>query len=699
MSMIVNPFTSAAAGAAPAWLTALFAGGYKGFAVDFSDPSSVFSDQAMTTPATSGGVLRAVKDLSGNGAHLTTSYSGNTWGDTYANMVGANNSAFQNASSFAITSADGWTMIASFRIANAASPSQQAPLGFDYGSSTARIAQFYVDNGVATSLRLYSGSSFQAISGGEAPSGADAVMSAYSTGSGATHKLRLNGIEVASGSSSGVNTSASHMAIGGDWLGTTAPNFYPMTGRIYRALVINRQLTSAELAAVEAWASVAQSYDEVLFMMNPAAANGSTSFTDLSRYRRKLTVNGAAQHSTAQTKFTSSSLYFGTSDSQVDSITAAHDNALALAGSGTIGVWVYPTSFASKRFILSRRVVATNSTRTWWLDTDTTGKVEFVVSDDVSAATVLVSTASLTLNAWSYIQINVDSLRSKISMSINGVMQTNTITNLPVATTNDSLLYIGSSSLESGNRDWNGYIGPIVITSRVRVHSLPTDVMSVPAGDSWRSQTSLLVSCEGSNGSTTFTDQSPTPATITAEGGAAITTANAAGGAVSLNGSTKDLVTNRNAVIGSGAFTLEAYIRPTSAVTGRILSAQSPSSVNEVLALRTDSDGKLTCILRNTAGTVLTLQSAASQIVMNGTVEYHLSVTRDASGVVTLWLDGVSKASATATQSPDGGRPWYIGSFGNNQEFFAGEIRWARVTLACRYTAAFVPPPPPLPTT
>jgi hypothetical protein len=87
------------------------------------------------------------------------------------------------------------------------------------------------------------------------------------------------------------------------------------------------------------------------------------------------------------------------------------------------------------------------------------------------------------------------------------------------------------------------------------------------AGDPNYSNVSLLLHCDGTNGSTTFTDNSPSPKTVTANGNAQISTAQSVyGGASGLFDGSGDYLTVADAAafeFGSGDFTIEARIRLT----------------------------------------------------------------------------------------------------------------------------------------
>lgn len=222
-----------------------------------------------------------------------------------------------------------------------------------------------------------------------------------------------------------------------------------------------------------------------------------------------------------------------------------------------------------------------------------------------------------------------------------------------------------------------------------------------PLSDPFYSSLVLLVPFEGADESTTYTDYSGTPDTLTGSGGAKIDTARHANGALLLNGTSSGsrVTTTAKCGVGTGAFTMEAYVRPTAAQTGRILSAQNASLPNAVAALRTDSTGSITALLRNSSGGGLMVMTSSTGIVaMNDTQEYHIAWTRDGSGNNTIWLDGVSVATASSSTNPNASRDYWIGALNDTQERFAGTIRWLRVSEGvCRYTGTFTPPGIPYP--
>jgi hypothetical protein len=90
-------------------------------------------------------------------------------------------------------------------------------------------------------------------------------------------------------------------------------------------------------------------------------------------------------------------------------------------------------------------------------------------------------------------------------------------------------------------------------------------------GDQYYNSCSLLLHCNGANGSTTFTDNSPNNLTVTATNGAAISTVQSKfGGASALFDGTDDYISTPSSTafeFGSGNFTIEGWIYPTANAT------------------------------------------------------------------------------------------------------------------------------------
>lgn len=212
----------------------------------------------------------------------------------------------------------------------------------------------------------------------------------------------------------------------------------------------------------------------------------------------------------------------------------------------------------------------------------------------------------------------------------------------------------------------------------------------------------LLLPFNGTNGGTTTTDFSPSPASLTFRNGAALSSTQAKFGAtsLSLDGTNDDLLSNRVQNIGAGLFTMESHVRPTGAQTGRVVSAQDSGATNAVVCYRIDSDGTVTYIHRSSAGTgTVVLSSASGLIAMNDSAWFHVAVTRNGSNRIDIWVDGVSVANTTSGTNPTNIAPYIVGSQYGLAEFFKGYIDNVRITEGvCRYTGTFTPPTAEYPT-
>lgn len=218
------------------------------------------------------------------------------------------------------------------------------------------------------------------------------------------------------------------------------------------------------------------------------------------------------------------------------------------------------------------------------------------------------------------------------------------------------------------------------------------------SGDADYNSVKLLAEFDGTNGQTTFTDFSSSPASLSSGNGAAVSTTRSmfGTGSLLLNGTNQSVGTTRQIGIGTNPFTAEAHIRPTAAQAGRIVGAQSSGSTNAVFFLRVNADGSVQMYLRNAAGIgTQNVLSAAGLVSMTDTAWYHLAGTRSAGGVYTVWLNGTSVATLTSTNTDpnQGGNNYGFGSQYASAEFYKGYIDNIRVTEGvCRYTGSFTPP-------
>jgi hypothetical protein len=210
------------------------------------------------------------------------------------------------------------------------------------------------------------------------------------------------------------------------------------------------------------------------------------------------------------------------------------------------------------------------------------------------------------------------------------------------------------------------------------------------------SSVSLLLHMDGSNGSTTFTDNSSAARTITRFGNAQISTAQSKwGGASALFDGNGDYLTapTNTAFAFSGDFTVEAWIRISTnpAPTFSIFDTGNDASREFGLYLYLNSSRQLV-VLRNFVNRITT-----SAAVPTGQW-VHVALTRS-SGVWRLFIDGtVNTTTYTSTLDLTTGACIIGGSVqtilgGSSQGWFDGYIDDVRITKGvARYTATFTPP-------
>jgi len=218
--------------------------------------------------------------------------------------------------------------------------------------------------------------------------------------------------------------------------------------------------------------------------------------------------------------------------------------------------------------------------------------------------------------------------------------------------------------------------------------------------------TVLLLHGNGTNGSTTITDSSPSPKTVTAVGNAQISTAQSkfGGSSIAFDG-TNDYITvpatGTPGDLGSGNFTVETWI---------YLVARTqlyPGIVNNYSTFATGSFG---LFAGHNSATItkfqLALNGTGFPSIDAGTINYgqwdHLAVVRD-SGVIRLYQNGVSVGSVSFSGALSGttGSLW-IGRAGDwsssaktDLNAFIDEFRITKGVA--RYTANFTPPTAPFP--
>jgi hypothetical protein len=215
----------------------------------------------------------------------------------------------------------------------------------------------------------------------------------------------------------------------------------------------------------------------------------------------------------------------------------------------------------------------------------------------------------------------------------------------------------------------------------------------VDGGDPYYSAVSLMLSMDGTNGSTTFTDSSLNALTIAASGNAQIsTTLSKYGGASGyFDGSGDYLDTSGTGIataFGTGDFTIEFWYYPLTVSVQQNLVDKIGSASN--------------AIYMSSAG-VLKYYVGADRITgstLSANTWYHIALVRY-SGTTKLYVNGVQSGASyadTNNYALNTGSP-RIGAAFNNTVSVNGYIDDFRISQFARYVSNFTPPTAALPTT
>jgi hypothetical protein len=243
---------------------------------------------------------------------------------------------------------------------------------------------------------------------------------------------------------------------------------------------------------------------------------------------------------------------------------------------------------------------------------------------------------------------------------------------------------------------WSG--NPVIRTKFIGSDAFFNYMPFSEESDPYFENVSLLLHMDGASGSTVFTDSSPSPKTVIANGNAQISTAQSKFGGGSLllsqgSGTTGDFLSaapGAEYVFGTGDFTLELWLKTTTSGE-KILVDQYNGTLSWQWAVK---GGRLSWY--GQSGSYV-LTSAAS---VNDNVWHHVAVTR-ASGVLRFFVDGAESGSAIDTTNYT-----KLVSLGIGAQFhtrntgydFPGHIDDLRITKGvARYTQNFSPPTAPFP--
>jgi hypothetical protein len=211
------------------------------------------------------------------------------------------------------------------------------------------------------------------------------------------------------------------------------------------------------------------------------------------------------------------------------------------------------------------------------------------------------------------------------------------------------------------------------------------------------SSVSLLLHCDGSDGSTTFTDSSSYARTVTASGNAQIDTSQSkfGGASAQFDGGTVDCLTVPYAaeldLSGGGDWTVEGWARLNTGTGSarRILDFRGTGAWNDSWILSVQPEDRY--IRAMDVSTSKIISTANNSIPASGTW-FHWAAAME-SGTLRLFVDGVLGASASFTTPPTHSGGILIGKDLEGDPGWLGHLDEIRITKGvARYTDTFTPP-------
>lgn len=417
-------------------------------------------------------------------------------------------------------------------------------------------------------------------------------------------------------------------------------------------------------------------YSAVSLLLPMDGTNGSTTFTDSSLNGLTVTAVGNTQISTTQSKYGGASGYF---DGTGDYLSLPSNSIFAIGTTDfTVEFWIYITARKAYGYVLSTQ----GGTNGLYISFDAAGNYLRLTND----TTVYAISSTLNLNQWYQVAVVRSNGSSKIY--VDGVGGT------AVAC---STIFVQSGPLIGGTASANyfqGYIDDLRISLFARYVSnftpptaaLPTTASSTPA-DPYYGYTSLLLHMDGTNASTNFVDSGPNALAVTASGSAQISTAQSkfGGASGSFDGSTDRITAVTTNSTFTGDFTWECWFYPTS----------DTNTYKALFSAGSETTGRYV-LLQYGSNIVVDLYAVSQNINVSCGITansgwHHVALVRSGT-TVTLYYDGVSKATATRSGTVGNTNGFFCGNNSAGTNPYNGYIDDLRVTKYARYTSAFTPP-------
>ena len=526
------------------------------------------------------------------------------------------------------------------------------------------------------------------------------------TRSGITFRLYVNGVLEASYTSSAtVDSNATSYITLGDTPTMTASeqfNGYIDDLRITKGIArypLNIMPTQALPLPTATAAGDDPYWASVSLLLNGDGTNGSTVFTDLSSSPKAITTYGNAQISTTTKKFGAGSMYF---DGTGDYLAIPNNPAFSFGtGDFTVECWSYTVSATAWSNFISTGTNSDGSNLGWKVGRNSTNNIlSFGLRTGTDYTNYNGTAITWNNNTWYHFA----AVRSGTTLTLywDGVMA-------GVFTGMSAGVNTGSGGVSVGCRYasttaeimefHNGYIDDLRVTKGVARYTAnftpPTQSLPLSGGnplDPYSAHVSLLLNGDGANGSTTFTDLSLSPTTVTAYGNAQIstTTKKFGTGSMYFDGTGDWLLSNplSSNALGAGDLTVECWVNvPTiSGSYAAIVADNSYGAGSNGWAVY--QNGAAIEVWIDPGVNVHTISSA-----LNVNTWIHIAWVRIGTSS-NVYINGVA-SSLVSNSTAYSGTQYWVGARGptSGSYPFTGYIDDLRITKGiARYTVNFTPP-------
>jgi hypothetical protein len=418
---------------------------------------------------------------------------------------------------------------------------------------------------------------------------------------------------------------------------------------------------------------------DVSLLLNGDGTNGAqnNTFLDSSTNNFTITRNGNTTQGSFSPYGNLWSNYVTTSN-----YLTAPANAAFQMGSGdfTIEAWIFPTANAGSNGSEIISYGASGQFDGWhFQQTASTNTLSFGLN---YAGIIVSSSASLSLNTWTYVAITRSGTTFKLW--INGVNDGTATSSTSQSTNGSDLLYVGTGSYSQGSdRSFNGYISNARVVKGTAVYTTSFTPSTTPL--TAISGTSLLT-CQSNR----FLDNSSNNFTITTSGSPSVQrfspfnptapySTSVIGGSGYFNGSSYLTITNgSNIQLGSSNFTLEGWIYPTTV-----------SGACQFFTLNGSTGGYYACVLQVANGqlgtAVSTSGSGWAQTPAYGTLVanawQHVAVSRSGTNFY-YYINGVQVGTFSLSGALYNGTLNLLGAYTNGTfGYYAGYLCDSKFTI------------------